>query len=466
MAKNFTGITDTGKQRSNNEDAFIIGKLQGNIITACVIDGLGGYEGGEIASSIAKDTITKTLSLPAANIREQLLHALAAANIKIQEEKNRNNQVSHMACVVTIAQVDTANNKFYYAHVGDTRLYLLRDRTLVKITSDQSFVGFLEDNGRISEAEAMTHPKRNEINKALGFDADIDSADYFETGDSPFLPGDTIMLCSDGLSDMLTSLQMAEILNNNGTPEQKAQALIDAANNAGGNDNITVVLVQHEKKQSKQLSRKSLAQKKTPELSETLPSDHEGLVTIINRRSNGALPAILSLALIIALAVIGWLLFKNKKEEPKAIMPAPTNVQQQNIAEKMLADSLRLSLQHEISVEQNPAQPIIISDTIFIERDSLLLHGNGLTFKADSAYNGPVFVLGEKCRYVLFDSIQFQDFSTAIITKQNNLHLQAVRFINCKLPVLHQIKMKGDATVNGSFIDHRFQQDSTHIKHR
>jgi serine/threonine protein phosphatase PrpC len=109
-----------------------------------------------------------------------------------------------------MALVDIANNKFYYTHVGDTRLYLFRD-SLVKVSRDHSFVGFLEDNGKLSEEAAMRHPKRNEINKALGFDAQIASKDYIETGESPFLPGDMLLLCSDGLTDMVNNSAITSI---------------------------------------------------------------------------------------------------------------------------------------------------------------------------------------------------------------------------------------------------------------
>jgi serine/threonine protein phosphatase PrpC len=462
MAKNFTGITDTGKQRNNNEDSFIADKLYGNIITACVIDGLGGYEGGEIAAALAKDAITKALQSPPQNVKQQLLQALNNAGKNIQEEKRNNSLLNHMACVATLAQVDMAANQFYYAHVGDTRLYLLRDQSLVKITGDQSFVGFLEDSGRIGEKEAMTHPKRNEINKALGFDSGMYSADYFESGSSPFLPGDTIMLCSDGLTDMITNAEMTEILNSSFTLEQKAQALIDAANNAGGNDNITVVLVQHDKRSSKNFIKKTFPEKKTVEWVDDSVATGENTLTIINKPQRSTLFTITVIALTVALGIIAWMLIANRAPEPKAVMPQPA-IRKKNIAEQTLADSLQLSKQYEISVQQEAGKPIIISDTIFINRDSLLLHGNGLTFKADSFYKGPVFVFGDKCRYVLLDSIGFQNFTTAIITVNDVLRVQAVRFLNNKFTVLHQVKLADSTTIKGNNPVHPAKKDSTHI---
>src|SRR5580765_1851628 len=120
MAKNYFGITDTGKQRTNNEDTFIAEKLNRQFITACVIDGLGGYEGGEVAAALAKNAITKVLAKPAPDAIRQLRDAIISANNSIQQEKKKqvNENYNHMACVVTLSLADIANNKFYYAHVG------------------------------------------------------------------------------------------------------------------------------------------------------------------------------------------------------------------------------------------------------------------------------------------------------------------------------------------------------------
>ena len=151
-----------------------------------------------------------------------------------------------MACVLTCAVADVKNNKCWYAHVGDTRIYLFRDHSLVKISKDHSVVGFLEESGRLSEEEAMRHPRRNEINKALGFEEDISIVeDFIETGESPYLPGDVLLLCSDGLTDMISSGIITKVLTAKKSLAAKARALVDAANEAGGNDNITAVLIEN-----------------------------------------------------------------------------------------------------------------------------------------------------------------------------------------------------------------------------
>src|SRR5688572_1728021 len=243
----FSGVTHTGKVRDNNEDAFLVERiLHDRYILACVIDGVGGYEGGEIAARIAGESILNHLKKPSEDLFQSIREAVIIANERIYAEKMATERNTRMACVLTLAVVDLTYNQFYYAHVGDTRLYLLRDLTLVKVTRDDSFVGFLEDSKRLSEEEAMKHPKRNEINKALGFDPNIGAiSDYIETGISPFLPGDILLLCSDGLTDMIDSKTITSILTSKQKIAQKAKALIDSANDAGGKDNVTVVLVQN-----------------------------------------------------------------------------------------------------------------------------------------------------------------------------------------------------------------------------
>ena len=247
MAEYFYGITDKGKRREKNEDTFFAREIiNKRFLVACVIDGVGGYKGGDIAAAIARSVIMKNLERLSENVIETLRQAIVAANSKINHERNTASKNEQMACVLTCAVVDIKNNKCWYAHVGDTRIYLLRDYSLVKISKDHSAVGFLEESGRLSEEEAMRHPRRNEIYKALGFEEDISTpADFIETGESPFLSGDLLLLCSDGLTDMISSGTIMSVLTTKKSLAAKARALVDAANDAGGNDNITAVLVEN-----------------------------------------------------------------------------------------------------------------------------------------------------------------------------------------------------------------------------
>lgn len=251
------GLTDTGRVRENNEDTFIAERIQNDaFVLACVIDGVGGYAYGEVAAAVAREAILDyftskdmaPLDRVTLDMASMLRESLITANDKIWVEKQRDSDYDRMACVLTLALVDTATNQFFYAHIGDTRLYLLRDESLIKIAKDHSFVGFLEDTGRLSEAAAMRHPKRNEIDKALGFYPQIDTPDdYIETGQSPFLPGDMLLLCSDGLTDLVPKREITAILTEGGSLAEKVTELVTAANEKGGRDNITVVLVHHEK---------------------------------------------------------------------------------------------------------------------------------------------------------------------------------------------------------------------------
>ncbi|MBP8067436.1 MAG: serine/threonine-protein phosphatase, partial [Pedobacter sp.] len=249
MAKHFFGLTDTGKTRDNNEDSFVLQPITNEqFIVAAVIDGVGGYNGGEVAAAIAQEEISKQFKDRPTDPIATMIIAFRKTNKEIVAKKQTEKELSEMACVATMVLADIENNLFYYAHVGDTRLYLFRDGSLVKISKDQSFVGFLEDSGRIDEAAAMQHPKRNELNKAIGFSDQIEHDEsYIETGQSPFLPGDLLLLCSDGLSDMVNKQDMTLLLTQGDTLAKKASNLVALANENGGRDNITVVLVQNDK---------------------------------------------------------------------------------------------------------------------------------------------------------------------------------------------------------------------------
>lgn len=250
MDSNVFGQTDIGKVRDNNEDAFIADEIQGNYILGCVIDGVGGYEGGEVAAAIAKDRIRTNLGHAAIDQPlQRMADTVKQANEEIYSRKLETHGLDKMSCVLTIVYVDLNRKKLYYAHVGDTRLYLLRDGTLVKITTDHSFVGFLEDSGRLTESAAMSHPKRNEINQALGFTPTNQLKENFvETGESPFLPGDLLLICSDGLTDRIDKEKMTQVLMTQPSLSQATSLLIEQANDAGGQDNITVVLIRNNKR--------------------------------------------------------------------------------------------------------------------------------------------------------------------------------------------------------------------------
>ena len=239
------GKTDVGLVRKNNEDAFILRNIwDGKYSLAVVIDGIGGYEGGEVAAGIAEREINDYLDeFRSGNPGKLLAEAVNSANNAILEEKNNSPLLSRMGCVLTAALSDGDN--LYTAHVGDTRLYLERKGRLTKLTHDHSLVGYREEIGDLSEEEAMNHPMRNIINRDLGECLhNSDDEDWIETSCVPLRPGDIILLCSDGLSDVVSSKEILEILLEGKGPAKKVVDLVGKALSKGGKDNVTVVLME------------------------------------------------------------------------------------------------------------------------------------------------------------------------------------------------------------------------------
>jgi serine/threonine protein phosphatase PrpC len=238
------GQTDVGKRRQDNQDTFICTKLWAETSALlAVIDGVGGYAGGERASAIAKEAITQYMATPKGDTLTMLREAVVFANNQINVERQQKPELDQMCCVLTAAFADADAGKIYYVHVGDTRMYRYRDDELEKITLDHSLVGEREDANELSEAEAMEHPHRNVVLRTVGSGLHrIDDPEFMDSGETDFLPGDLLLLCSDGLTDMLTRSQIRGILNRPLSPEEQIRDLIQLANQQGGKDNITIVL--------------------------------------------------------------------------------------------------------------------------------------------------------------------------------------------------------------------------------
>ena len=248
--------SDVGLVRDHNEDRYWIDSALGAFL---VVDGVGGQAAGERAAEIAVSSIREFLNVlpvglavsgtddrlsssvvPAA---QRVREAIAAANHRIYTESQQDPKLAGMACVLTLALVEGSHVTI--GHVGDSRLYLIGAGTIRKVTSDHSPVGEIEDAGDLSEQEAMSHPRRNEVFRDVGSGPhSADEEDFIEVTECEF-PGDAAMLlCSDGLSDHLTSRRIREIAERyTGDAGQTARNLVDAANQAGGRDNITAVFV-------------------------------------------------------------------------------------------------------------------------------------------------------------------------------------------------------------------------------
>ncbi len=246
-----SGKTDQGKKRPNNEDAFLADDGLG---LYAVADGIGGHAGGEVASRMTLETLSEVLhnefardkDAPASRISpdtDQYLSALrdavALANTAILQAAAKNSGLAGMGTTVTV--VFLRSRTAVLAHVGDSRAYLLRDGTLKQLTKDHSFVAEQIRAGLISPEQALMSPYRHVITRSVGIHPDI----HADLGTFEVRQGDTILLCTDGLTEMVRDDDIARILGSE-TPPAAAENLIQRANDNGGVDNITVVVVRIE----------------------------------------------------------------------------------------------------------------------------------------------------------------------------------------------------------------------------
>jgi PPM family protein phosphatase len=237
------GDTDPGKQRQNNEDRIVCDSHRGFFVVA---DGMGGEAAGEVAAQQAVASITKRLSEETGTAERRLREAITTANNDICRLAGRNPQWNGMACVLTAALIEEAT--LHIGHVGDSRLYRIQKGAIAKITRDHSPVGQKEDSGELTELEAMRHPRRNEVFRDVGSQPHKpDDPDFIEYLQIPFDRDAAFLLCSDGLSDMLTSKEIAgSVIENAGNPREAVRRLIEKANATGGKDNISVVVIEAE----------------------------------------------------------------------------------------------------------------------------------------------------------------------------------------------------------------------------
>ena len=236
--------TDPGRMRANNEDLPLLDAARG---VFGVIDGIGGLAGGEVAAATARDVILQRLARPSGTHADRVREAIAIANNEIYKRATGSSELDGMGCVITLAIV--ADGRLTIGHVGDTRLYKLRDDRIDKITRDHSPVGEREDSNELSELEAMHHPRRNEVYRDVGSDPhQPDDPDFIDVREIPFEPDAALLLCSDGLTDLIDSSAMHDVVDRfAGQPDHVVKELIDAANAAGGKDNISVVYVEGER---------------------------------------------------------------------------------------------------------------------------------------------------------------------------------------------------------------------------
>jgi PPM family protein phosphatase len=222
-------MTDTGRKRRHNEDAFVVEPP-----LFAVADGMGGAQAGELASGLAAAAL-KDVQEPGGG-EERVDELIQQANRRVYERQSQDASASGMGTTMTVALVE--NGRVVIGHVGDSRAYLLRGRSLEQLTEDHSLVAELVRSGKLSPEEAEDHPQRSVITRALGTDPDVD-VDTFSVETEP---GDLFLICSDGLTSMVDDETIrAELTRNRSDLKSAAKALVRAANNGGGEDNITVV---------------------------------------------------------------------------------------------------------------------------------------------------------------------------------------------------------------------------------
>ena len=235
------GASHPGLHREINEDRFHYDPARGIFI---VVDGVGGQAAGEKAAEAALTMVRTRLERETGVVEDRVREAIGLANNEVHRLASMKPEWKGMACVLTIAVV--ANGDIVVGHVGDTRLYKLRGGRMQKLTRDHSPVGEREDAGELSEREAMQHPRRNEVYRDVGSEPhDPYDQGFIDVLRHPFEADAALLLCSDGLTDLVPSASISEMVRDfAGHPYEIVRALIDAANAAGGKDNVTVVYVE------------------------------------------------------------------------------------------------------------------------------------------------------------------------------------------------------------------------------
>jgi PPM family protein phosphatase len=238
MERRFWGLTDTGMVRSVNQDSYYIDDPKGRFFI--VADGMGGHAGGQEASQLAAKQIQTYLEehWDAEESSDILLkEAIELANQSILEDQNTHPERADMGTTVVLVMF---REQPWCAHIGDSRLYRLRDAQLEQITEDHTWVGLALRSGEITKDQAKVHPWRHVLSQCLGrkelYGIDVQSLDV--------QAGDRLLLCSDGLTEEVADESIDELLGKSNDCEEAATALVEAAKSAGGSDNITVIIVE------------------------------------------------------------------------------------------------------------------------------------------------------------------------------------------------------------------------------
>jgi serine/threonine protein phosphatase PrpC len=238
--------TDVGQIRSINEDRAVVAELPNGWLLAALADGMGGHQAGDVASQSAVDWLAgelKTLdgSLSEGELRERLRETIARANAHIHAQSVQHPELAGMGTTLVACLANPA--RLVVAHVGDSRAYLLSGDDFRQLTEDHSLVNELVRSGQISPEEAKGHPRRNVLTRALGTEPFV-APDLHEL---EWSPGDLLLLCTDGLTNMISESDIIRTLRSEKDLDAMADRLVEQALAAGGDDNVSVILVRNER---------------------------------------------------------------------------------------------------------------------------------------------------------------------------------------------------------------------------
>jgi PPM family protein phosphatase len=229
--------SDRGMVRTSNEDSFIADSQSKTFLVA---DGMGGHAAGEVASQIAASTVSELLSKkkPESSVEDFLCLAVQEANKRVYETQKQKPEYRGMGSTLTVLTLP--NNRYFLAQVGDSRAYLYRDKTLSQLSRDHSLVWPLYEKGLLTKEDISRHPQKNLITRSIGTHPEVET----DLHSGALVEGDIFLLCSDGLTDVLSDKAIQQILSDGGrNPKEISEKLIEAANSGGGPDNVTVVVV-------------------------------------------------------------------------------------------------------------------------------------------------------------------------------------------------------------------------------
>ncbi|MGG0944268.1 protein-serine/threonine phosphatase PrpC [Bacillus subtilis] len=236
--------TDTGKIRQHNEDDAGIFKGKDEFVLAVVADGMGGHLAGDVASKMAVKAMgekwkeAETIPTAPSDCEKWLIEQILSVNSKIYDHAQAHEECQGMGTTIVCALF--TGKTVSVAHIGDSRCYLLQDDDFVQVTEDHSLVNELVRTGEISREDAEHHPRKNVLTKALGTDQSVS----IDTRSFDIEPGDKLLLCSDGLTNKVEGTELKDILQSDSAPQEKVNLLVDKANQNGGEDNITAVLLE------------------------------------------------------------------------------------------------------------------------------------------------------------------------------------------------------------------------------